>query len=161
MTPPPRANARRQNQIAGRRMSCRNTEAWLELERGCAEGSKFRGGVTYREGKASIGLCQSDGSNRSANDEALLVQQDPVPGSEFYLPVTRALIVNGGAAIGTIAACGVGENGKLDHPAQPVAAIPAMLDCCNRRRLDPRVEEERARIDWKAWGNAVPAASAG
>ena len=113
------------------------------------------GGVTYREGRA-----RSD-SNRSTNDEALLVQQDAVPCSEFYLPVPRALIVNGGAAIGAIAACGIGENGEIDNLAQAVAPIPSMLDCRNRRGLDSRVEEERAWTDWNAWGSALPVTAAG
>ena len=109
---------------------------------------------------AGITKDRSD-SKRSANNEAFFVQQDAVPGSELDPPLTRSLIANGVATIRAVAACGIGANGKLDHLAQAVAAIPSMLHGCNRRRLYPRVEEERARTDWKAWGNALPIASAG
>ena len=99
---------------------------------------------------AGITKDRSD-SKRSANDEAFFVQQDAVPGSELDPPLTRSLIANGVATIRAVAACGIGAN----------VAIPSMLHGCNRRRLYPRVEEERARTDWKAWGNALPVASAG
>jgi hypothetical protein len=92
----------------------------------------------------------------STNDEALLVQQDPVPGSELDPPVAGALTVNGVATIRAVATCGVGTNGELHRLAQPVAAIPPMLDGCHGRRLEARVEEERARSDRKARGHAVP-----
>jgi len=93
-----------------------------------------------------------------ADDEALLVQQDPVLGSKLDPPLTGALIVNGLATVRAVAGGGVAANRKFHRLAQAVVAIPPMLDRCSRRRLDPRVKNELTLTDWRGWRNAAPVA---
>ena len=87
-----------------------------------------------------------------------LVQQDPVPGSHLDPPVTGAPIVNGLATIRAVPGCGVGANREFDRLPQLAVAIPSMLDRGTGRRLEPRVENERAWTDRRGWSHAAPVA---
>ena len=105
------------------------------------------------------GECQRSPRPGSTNDEALLVEQDPVFRPELDPPVCRAPTVHGSTAEGAVAVARVGANPELCRPKQPRAVVPPMVDCGVRRRLDARVEVDRARIDRRAWRNAVPIAA--